>query len=392
MLNTSFSPWPSFTQKEADTVSKVLLSNQVNYWTGQAGKKFEQNFAKFSDCDYAVATANGTLALELALKALDIGVGDEVIVSPRSFIASVSCVVAVGAIPIFSDIDINSGNITLTHIKTVITPKTKAIICVHLAGFPCEMDEIMQLASKHSIKVIEDCAQAHGAKYKGQSVGSIGHIGAWSFCQDKIMTTGGEGGMVTTNNKQLYEKMWSHKDHGKSYQKIHNPNITDGFRFVHDSFGSNYRMTEIQASIGNIQLLKMSDWHQKRQKNAHKIWQISNQFNALSVPNLPKYSDHACYKAYVLVDESKLAKGWTTHNIRTEINSLGVPCYTGSCGEIYLEKAFNNQIFKPKTPLQNASYLSGRSLVFLVHPSLTNQELKQTTQAITSVMQKAEKC
>ena len=389
MLNTTFPPWPKFSKQETDAVSKVLLSNKVNYWTGQEGKKFEQNFAQFSDCQYAVAVANGTLALELALKALDIGQSDEVIVSPRSFIASVSCVVAVGAIPVFSDVDINSGNISVAHIKSVITSKTKAIICVHLAGFPCEMHEIMVLAKQHHIKVIEDCAQAHGAKYKGQSVGSIGHIGAWSFCQDKIMTTGGEGGMVTTNDKMLYERMWSYKDHGKSYYKMHSKNQDNGFRFVHDSFGSNYRLTEMQAVIGNIQLTKILDWHNKRIQNANEIWQVARQFSALSMPNVPKYSVHACYKAYILVDELKLKSNWITAKIREAINVLGVPCYTGTCREIYQEEAFKNTTFLPKKPLINAQSLSDRVLMFLVHPTLTPQHIKQTTQAIITIMNQA---
>jgi len=220
MLNTPFSPWPSFTQEEADTISKVLLSNKVNYWTGNEGKKFEKEFAAFVNVKYAVAVANGSVALELALRALDIGKNDEVIVTSRTFLASVSSIVMVGATPIFADVDINSQNITAESIHKVISKKTKAIICVHLAGWPCEMDPIITLAEDNGLYVIEDCAQAHGASYKGKSVGSIGHVGCWSFCQDKIMSTAGEGGMVTTNDESLWLKMWSYKDHGKSWKEI----------------------------------------------------------------------------------------------------------------------------------------------------------------------------
>jgi dTDP-4-amino-4,6-dideoxygalactose transaminase len=207
VLNTQFSPWPSFSQQEIDAVSQVLRTNKVNYWTGQEGRKFEKEFADFTDCQHAVAVANGTLALDLALKTLDIGIGDEVIVTPRTFIASISSIVNTGATPIFADVELDSQNISAHTIRQVLTEKTKAIICVHLAGWPCEMDDIMTLAKQHSLYVIEDCAQAHGAKYKGRSVGSIGHIGAWSFCQDKIMTTGGEGGMLTTNDETLWQSM-----------------------------------------------------------------------------------------------------------------------------------------------------------------------------------------
>lgn len=221
MLNTSLSPWPCFTQEEADAVSKVLLSNKVNYWTGNECRKFEKEFAAFAGTRYAVALSNGTLALDVALKAMGIGAGDDVIVTSRTFLASASCIVNAGANPVFADVDLNSQNISAETVKAVLTPNTKAIIVVHLAGMPAEMDGIMALAKEHNLWVVEDCAQAHGAKYKGKSVGSIGHVGAWSFCQDKIMTTGGEGGMVTTNDKELWSKMWSYKDHGKSYDAVY---------------------------------------------------------------------------------------------------------------------------------------------------------------------------
>ena len=268
MLNTQFSPWPSFTQEEADAVSQVLLSNKVNYWTGIECREFEKEFAVWAGTDYAVALANGTLALDVALQAMGIGEGDEVIVTPRSFIASVSTVVNAGAMPVFADVDNNTGNISATTIAPKITDKTKAIICVHLAGWPCDMDEIMALAKQHNLWVIEDCAQAHGAKYKGKPVGSIGHVGAWSFCQDKIMTTGGEGGMVTTNDKALWQKMWEYKDHGKNYDSIYHKQHPPGFRWLHDSFGTNWRMMEMQAVIGRIQLKKMAEWTKIRTQNA----------------------------------------------------------------------------------------------------------------------------
>ena len=217
MTSNQFSSWPSYTLEEADAVKDILLSNKVNYWTGEVCRKFEKEFATWSETKYAVAMGNGTLALDAALKALDIGYGDDVIVTSRTYIASISSIVNCGARPVFADVDLSSQNIMPTSIRSVITKNTKAIICVHLAGWPCDMDEIMNIASQHSCFVIEDCAQAHGARYKGKKIGSIGHIGCWSFCQDKIMTTGGEGGMVTTQNDNLWRKMWAYKDHGKSF-------------------------------------------------------------------------------------------------------------------------------------------------------------------------------
>ena len=266
-------------QQEADAVSRVVLSNKVNYWTGTEGREFEKEFATWADSEYAVALGNGTLALDIALKALDVGAGDEVITTPRTFLASASSIVTAGAAPVFADVDLNSQAITAESIKAVLTPKTKAVIVVHLAGMPAEMDDIMALSKEHGFYVIEDCAQAHGAKYKGRSVGSIGHIGAWSFCQDKIMTTGGEGGMVTTNSKELWSSMWSYKDHGKSFDAIYNREHPPGFRWLHESFGTNWRMTEMQAVIGRIQLTRMDDWTAKRQAHGALLDQAAKGFS-----------------------------------------------------------------------------------------------------------------
>ena len=254
MSKETFSPWPSFSAEEIQAVTDVLSSNKVNYWTGDNCRQFEDEFARFVGCEYAIAVSNGTTALDLALLALGVGDGDEVIVTSRTFLASVSSIINARAIPVFADVSLDTQNINSDSINEVITKKTKAIMCVHLAGWPCDMDPIMHLAKKHELVVIEDCAQAHGAQYKGQSVGSIGHVGAWSFCQDKIMTTGGEGGMVTTNDKKLWSHMWSHKDHGKSWEAVFEREHPPGYRWVHESFGTNWRMTEMQAAIGRIQL------------------------------------------------------------------------------------------------------------------------------------------
>ena len=309
MLNTAFEPWPSFTSAEADAVSKVLLSNKVNYWTGQECREFEKEFAQFAGTKHAVAVANGTVALDLALKALGIGTGDDVIVTSRTFLASASSIVTAGANPVFADVELDSQNISRRTIEAILTPKTKAIICVHLAGWMCDMDPIMQLAEENGIWVIEDCAQAHGAFYNGQSAGSIGHIGAWSFCQDKIMTTGGEGGMVTTNDENLWKTMWSYKDHGKNFDSIYNKQHPPGFRWLHDSFGTNWRMMEMQAVIGRLQLQKMPEWTQLRNTNMHRILASfeNNPYFTVAMP--PEYYVHAAYKAYVQVNTAQLPEG-----------------------------------------------------------------------------------
>ncbi len=399
MLNTPFSPWPSFTTQEADAVRQVVLSNKVNYWTGTECRAFEKEFAAWCGTRYAVALSNGTLALDVALKALGIGPGDEVVVTPRTFIASISCVVNAGAAPVFADVEADSGNISAATIAKVLTPRTKAVICVHLAGWPCDMDPIMELADAHGFKVIEDCAQAHGARYKERAVGSIGHVGAWSFCQDKIMTTGGEGGMVTTNDEALWRFMWSYKDHGKSYEAVYERQHAPGYRWLHESFGTNWRMLEMQAAIGRIQLRRMAEWTARRTANAQAILAVCRLHAAVRVPpftcdrsscgaECPKRSGcaHAHYKCYVYVQADQLAAGWTRDRIVEAIHAQGVPCYQGSCSEVYLEKAFENTGWRPAERLPVARALGENSLMFLVHPTLTDAEMAKTCAVIDSVL------
>jgi dTDP-4-amino-4,6-dideoxygalactose transaminase len=391
MVNDQFSPWPSFTQEEVDAVQVVLLSNKVNYWTGEEGRKFEKEFATFADTKYAVALGNGTLALDIALKALNVSSGDEVITTPRTFLASASSIVNAGAKPVFADVDLNSQNITSESILKVLTPDTKVVIVVHLAGMPAEMDEIMGLSEQYGFYVIEDCAQAHGAKYKGKSVGSIGHIGAWSFCQDKIMSTGGEGGMVTTSDEGLWKTMWSYKDHGKSWDAIYKREHPPGFRWIHESFGTNWRMTEMQASIGRIQLTRMNVWTEIRQNYAKQLDESASEFELIRLVEVPKYSSHAEYKHYLFIRPEFLAKDWDRDRIVNEIVAQGIPCFQGSCSEVYLEKAFDNTGFRPGKRLPNAKELGATSLMFLVHPTLTQDEIDKTVIVIAQVIALASK-
>ena len=391
-MSNNFSPWPSFTKDEANAVERVLLSNKVNYWTGSECRDFENEFSVFVGSKYAIALANGTVALDLAFLAIGIDAGDEVIVTSRTFIASVSSIVNAGAVPVFADVNRETQNIDTQTIEGLINRKTKAILCVHLAGWPCDMDPIMHLASENGLYVIEDCAQAHGAKYKGRSVGSIGHIGGWSFCQDKIMTTGGEGGMVTTNDRDLWSKMWAYKDHGKSWEAIYERSHPEGFRWVHDTFGTNWRMTEMQAAIGRNQLSKILNWNKQRRENAEMIWSTAN-----ALPNLrvPRYRCAGCanscpgqtgcvnaaYRCYVFVSGGELMRDRYVN----EINEKGVPCFPGSCSEVYLEKAFDNTEWRPKNRLKVAQELGQTSLAFLCHPTLTAEEMLKTCQVIKEV-------
>jgi len=407
MLDTPFSPWPDFTQEEADAVSRVLLSNRVNYWTGSECREFGKEFAVWTACEHAVALANGTVALDLALHALGIGPGDDVVVAPRTFIASVSCVVNAGARPVFADVDRDSQNITAEAIRAVLTDRTRAVICVHLAGMPCDMDPIMALAAEKSIFVIEDCAQAHGARYKGRPVGAIGDLGAWSFCQDKIITTGGEGGMLTTNHREWWEKAWSFKDHGKSWEAVYERQHPPGFRWLHESFGTNWRMLEMQGAIGRIQLRRMKDWTAARAANAMALRAalllFAGEGGIVRVPQMQcdrcptrwggqtgsgedvGGCQHAFYKFYAYVRPENLAPDWSRDRIIEEINARGVPCFTGSCPEVYLEKAFENTGWRPKERLPIAKELGDTSLMFLVHPTLSTAEIYKTQAVISEV-------
>lgn len=385
MLNTPFSPWPSYSAEEIEAVSQVLASNRVNYWTGEKCREFERRFADWTGTKHAIALANGTLALDVALKALGVGAGDEVITTPRTFVASGYTIVTAGAVPVFADVDADTQNVTAATIEAVLTPRTKAIICVHLAGMPCDMDPIMALAYRHGLVVIEDCAQAHGARYKGRPVGSIGHVGAWSFCQDKIMTTGGEGGMVTTNDPDLWRAMWSYKDHGKTWEAVYERQHPPGPRLVHDNFGTNWRMMEMQAALGLIQLDRMADWTRRRTEIATALAAMG-QHALLRIPDVPDAAMHGWYRFYAFVRPEHLADGWTRDRIIDEINARGVPCLHGSASEIYLERAFEKAGWQPKTRLPIARRLGETSLCFLTHPTLTDDEVRKTARVTDEVI------
>jgi dTDP-4-amino-4,6-dideoxygalactose transaminase len=389
MLNTPFSPWPSFTPEEIEAVSAVLASNRVNYWTGDRCGEFERRFADWVGTRHAVALMNGTVALEVALKALGIGPGDEVITTPRTFVASASCIVTAGAIPVFADVDADSQNITAETIAAVLTPRTKAIICVHLGGMPCDMDPIMTLAAEHGLKVIEDCAQAHGARYRGRSVGSFGHIGAWSFCQDKIMTTGGEGGMVTTDDPDLWSFMWSYKDHGKSWEAVHERAHPPGPRLVHDTFGTNGRMIEMQAAIGLVQLERMLGWMARRRVIAEALAEVCGRHDLVRVPGVPEGVDHAWYRFYTFVRPERLAEGWSRDRIIEAVNAAGVPCFHGSASEIYLERAFDGTGWRPGERLRTARRLGETAIAMLVHPTLTEAEVAKACAVLEAVLSEA---
>lgn len=377
--------WPCFADDEIEAAVRVLRSGKVNYWTGQEGRLFEKEFAAFTGCKYAVALASGSVALECALKALGVGSGDEVVTASRTFIADASSPAMLGARPVIADVDRESQNITAETIRRVLTPRTKAIIAVHLAGWPCEMDEILALARERGIKVIEDCAQAHGAFYKGRPVGSMGDVAAFSFCQDKIMTTAGEGGMVTTNSAELWNSMWSLKDHGMSYDAVYHRKHAPGFRWIHESIGTNWRLSEVQSAVGRLQLKKLPRWLSIRRKYAQMLTDAFASLPGLRVTIPPRHIQHAYYKYYVFVRPEMLYPEWTRNRIMEAIQAEGISCFSGSCSEIYLDKAFLPE-WRPRKRLAVARELGETSLLFLVHPTLTEEQIRAACKAVEKVM------
>lgn len=381
--------WPYFADDEVLSAASVLRSGKINQWTGKEVDKFQEEFAQACGVKYVIALANGTVALELAVRAYGIGPGDEVVATPRTFIASVSCAALQGATPVFADVDRVSQNMSVESIQKVLSPRTKVIIAVHLAGWPCDMKAIMALAEERNLIVIEDCAQAHGAKYNGQPVGSFGHAAAYSFCQDKIMTTGGEGGLLLTNNEKIWAAAWAFKDHGKSYNSVYHKEYPPGFRWLHDDFGTNWRMTEMQAAIGRVQLRKLPEWVEKRRRNAAVLTERFSGLAALRVTRPTPEIYHSYYKYYVFVRPERLKPGWDRDRIMNEIVCRGIPCFSGSCSEIYLEKAFERNGLRPTERLPVARELGEMSLMFLVHPTLTTSDMMVAADVVEKVMMEA---
>ena len=380
-----FAPWPVFAEDEVEAALGVLRSGRVNYWTGDEGREFEQEFAAYCGCAHGIALANGTVALELALRSLGVGAGAEVVVPARTFIATASAVVACGARPVVADVDAFSGTLTAESIAAVLTSRTRAVIPVHLAGWPCEMPEIMALARRHDLKVIEDCAQSHGARLGGRPVGSFGDAAAFSFCQDKILTTAGEGGLLATNDAELWKRAWSYKDHGKSHDAVFEHRHPPGFRWLHHSFGSNMRLSEIQAAVGRVALRKLDGWVEQRRRLAQALIDGLGRLPALQVNVPPADVYHPYYKFYAFVRPERLRDGWDRDRIMKAITDAGIPCFSGTCGEIYLEEAFSGEL-RPAQRLPVARRLGETSLMFLVHPTLDLADMDDVCRAVERVL------
>ncbi|MDA9665511.1 DegT/DnrJ/EryC1/StrS aminotransferase family protein [Candidatus Pelagibacter sp.] len=391
---------PFYSKKSIQKIGPMLKSGKVNYWSGNEGKKFEKEFSNYLGNRYSVALSNGSVALEIALQALKLKKKDQIIVSPRSFIISASCTINLGLKPIFADVDSN-GNLNIEGIKKAYNKNIKAIILVHLNGLPCDLDPIVKFTKKNKIFLIEDCSQAHGAIYKGKKVGTFGDISTWSFCQDKIISTGGEGGLISTNNKKLWLKCWSLKDHGKNYNSVFFKKHKIGFRWLHDNFGSNYRMTEMQAILGRAQLKILDSQIKKRNIIANLyldgLRDYYEKYNILKKPNfnykfplnkkqkkLSRKSIHAFYRLNLFVNKDKINQ----LKLLEQFNQKKIDCGVGSCPEIYREKVFKKFKLHPKKRLSNAKHLGETSITFPIDANRKLTKVKREILLIKRIFNK----
>ncbi len=372
------SKWPVYADDEVEAVTRVLRSGRVNSLQhGDQCRNFEAAFAQSCDMPFGISLANGTLALELALRALEIGPGDEVIVTSRSFVASASCVINAGAEPVFADVDADSQNLTAASVRAALTDKTRAIIVVHLAGYSSEMDDLCMLADEKGIKLIEDCAQAHGATYKGRPVGSFGDAAAFSFCTDKIMSTGGEGGMLLLKDEDVFLRAWSYKDHGKDYALAMQKSAEPLYRWLIRSVGTNFRRTEMQAAIGLHQLRKLKFWVEERRARARVLDGIFSDLKGVRLPAARNHIGHAYYKYYLFIRPEMLREGWSRDRILREAAALGAPCGPGSCSEIYLERAFADRAVAHPRRLPVAKTLGETSILLPVDQTLSLGDVRE---------------
>lgn len=381
--------WPQPSEAAAQAVADVVRSGRINYWTGDRGRLFERRYADSLGREHALALANGTVALELALRAFRIGPGDEVVVPARTFIATASACVATGATPVVADVDRDSGTMTAQTLEAACTARTAAVIPVHLGGWPADMDALLEVATARGLVVIEDAAQAHGAVYRGRPAGALGsHAAAFSFCNDKILSTG-EGGMLVLDDDDADSRAWAYRDHGKSRALVEESapdEDTCAFRWLVEDFGTNWRMPELCAPLGLAGLEQLSEWHDARTRNALRLAAALQELPGLRVPLPPHDIESAFYRLYAYVVPEALVTGWDRDRIARSLTAEGVPGLSGSCGEIYRERAFARHGLGPAVRLPVAAGLAATSLAFLVHPTLTDDDIDDTAAAMEKVM------
>ena len=378
--------WPNFSKNLISKVSEILDSGKINYTDGPYGVKFEKKFSKFVGNKYSIAICNGTAALEVAIKSLRLPKNSEILVSARSFFSSASCIVNTGYIPVFADVNLLTQNISLDDIKKKITKRTKAIICVHLGGLPCDMYGIKKLASKKKIQIIEDCSQAHGASIDNKQAGSFGDISTWSFCNDKIISTLGEGGMISTDKKKIYEFCKRQINHGTNFK---NNKKTEKFIYNKDYFGTNLRLTEIQSYAGLEQLKNINKVQKKRANISKKYLNLISKYkNYLDCYYPPKKIKSAWYRLYFFIKTDIKNYQKLRLKIIKDLRNNDLKCFTGSCPEIYLEKAFKKLNKTKPIRLKNCKILGETSIALDINHTLEHSQHKKKLLILKHVIEK----
>ncbi|MCL2024312.1 MAG: DegT/DnrJ/EryC1/StrS family aminotransferase [Coriobacteriia bacterium] len=384
-------------KRALERIAAVLSSGRINYHTGGQGKTFEAAFATWLGEDapydmaplYALAVVNGTVALEIALRAHGIGSGDEVIIPSRTFIATAGAVVAVGATPVIADIDLSTNCVTAKTCAQVLTARTRAIIPVHLGGFPAPVAKIQALAAQNGAIVIEDCAQALGARSGGAHVGTTSAAGCFSFCQDKILPLG-EGGMIVFTDEAAYHRAWAYRDHGRSYEKAHDATVgaaSSEFTWLNDSFGTNARMTEFQSALGLAAFDELEGWLAQRAANAAVLVDAMAELPGIEpVVVNAKEDTYAYYRLYARLNLELLADGWTRNRVIDALNAEGVPVQYGSCALIGREEAFANAGIAVTAELPGAQAVHEATLAFFVHPTATEADMADVATALYKVL------
>lgn len=399
--------WPNFSEEAITAVEAVMRSGKVNYWTGPKGMEFEKKFAAWQGSKYAISVNSGTSALHVALAALGIGPGDEVIVPSYTFIATGFSVVQAGAIPRFADVNLDDHCISIASAEKLVTPRTKAIIPVHLYGNVCDMDPLYAFAKKHNLFIIEDNAEAIGGEYKGRKTGTLGHINACSFCQNKTFTTGGEGGMVTTDDEELAWAARSFRDHGYDVkERLNLLELEQKLPYIHNRVGWNYRMTEMQSVIGLAELKRIDDWNMpNRRRNAHIVMD--------ALRDLPQVR-------YLPIDTPERRNGWFVMAFSLNIEQMtcdiaqfvkaagaeGAPCWKVFWPQCHTEKAYTKQngfgrtgfpfnskeytdaasVDYSKVDVPNARWHETHTFTCFAFPTYTSSDMEQIAAALVKVI------
>jgi dTDP-4-amino-4,6-dideoxygalactose transaminase len=399
--------WPRFDPKAIDAVVEVLRSGKVNYWTGPQGMKFEEEFAAWQGSKYAISTATGTAALHVCLSALGIGPGDEVIVPSYTFIATSFAVLQAGAIPRFADVNLEDHCISVESAAKLINRRTKAIIPVHLYGNVCDMDPILELARKHNLYVIEDNAEAFGGEYKGKKTGTLGHMAACSFCQNKTFTTGGEGGMVTTDDEDLAWEARSFRDHGYDVkERLNLLALEQKLPYIHNRLGWNYRMTEMQSAIGRVELARMDSWNMpRRRRNAHILMDILGELPQIKY--MPIDTPERRNGFYVLAFSLDIENmGCTIQQFVDAAIAEGAPVWKVFWPQCHTEKAYREHrgfgrtgfpftskeyadpesVDYSKVEVPNARWHESHTFTCFAYPTFEEEDMKQIGAALVKVI------